>query len=93
MCVLSNKDFKLCITHIVADSPAHVRLERLCDARVEGADDVQETKKHLERADVAQLLVMCKKIVLFVVDQQLLACPDVVMEDNAFVYMNLAVLR
>ena len=34
-----------------------VRGERLCDARVERADDVEEVRKHFGRADVAQLLV------------------------------------
>ena len=90
MFVFSNKHFKLCTTHIFAKSPAHVRLERLCDARVEGADDAEEHGPQRERAVVEQLLVPVQEIFLLVVEEQLLSCADVLMENDAFVYRNLA---
>ena len=63
--------------------PAHVRLERLCDTRVEATQYVEEHGVQLEWAVLAQLLVFVWKIVLAVVVQQRLSSAHVLVDNDA----------
>ena len=65
--------------------PAHVRLERLCDARVEPADDAEEEGQQRGRAVSAELLVPAQEIIVLVVGEQRLSFLDVGVKKNAFV--------